>query len=108
VNETAKAAVALEANLPTGLLRTSFGRRFGGTTACLQGTLASPSCNNCPDSAWNVFAGGGLERTFGKHASLLVEAATSLNHLDVWDADTGVWKRRGSGVLVDVGLRWSR
>jgi len=87
-----RAAVALEANLPAGLFRTSLGRRFGGTTAYLQGTLASPSCNNC---AWNVLAGGGLERTLGKHASLLVEAATSLttNRLDVWEPATGVWKR---------------
>ena len=100
-------SVALEASLPTGVLRTSFGRRFGGTTAYLQGTLAPPSCNRC---AWNVFAGAGLERNLGKHTTLLVEAATSLtpSHLDVWNPDTGVWKRQGSGVLVDVGLRWSR
>ena len=102
-----RVAVALEASLPAGLLRTSVGRRFGGTTAYLQGTLAPPSCNNC---AWNMFAGAGLERHVGKHATLLVEAATSLTttHLDVWTPDTGVWKRQGSGVLVDAGLRWSR
>jgi hypothetical protein len=105
-----RAAVALEAQIPTALLRTSIGRRFGGTTAYLQGTLAPPSCGNCPDSGWNVFAGVGLERTLGKHTSLLVEVTTSLtpSHLDVWDPDTGVWKRGGSGVLVGVGLRWSR
>lgn len=100
-------AVALEAGLPTGL-RTSVGRRFGGTTAYLQGTLAPPSCNN--NCAWNVFAGAGLERRLGQHTTLLVEAATSLtpSHLDVWSPDTGGWKRQGSSVLVDVGLRWSR
>jgi len=99
-------AVALEASFPTGL-RTSLGRRFGGTTAYLQGTLAPPSGNNC---AWNVFAGAGLERKLGKHTTLLVEAAASLtpSHLDVWSPDTGAWKRQGSGVLVDAGLRWSR